>query len=261
MSLETKKVPVFSLDGTIIEEALMPAVFNTPLRLDLIRKAYLSFASFKRQPQGRDPLAGKRVSVESFGTGREMARIPRHSNGRGGFVPMARGGYKPHPPRVDERIYEEINLKEKRLALRSAVASMCDYELVVKRGHKFEKDVLKSLPVVVTDEIENLAHTRDAFFFLQKIGIHPDIIRVKEGIKIRAGKGKLRGRRLKRRVGPLIVVSTSSCPAIKAFRNIEGVDIIGVDKLNIGLVAPGGFPGRLAVFSKKALSDVDRWLV
>ncbi|MEM0322234.1 MAG: 50S ribosomal protein L4, partial [Thermoprotei archaeon] len=189
------------MDGEVVDEVELPKVFNVKPRIDVIRRAYLSYFTSLKQPQGRDPLAGKKVSVESFGTGREMARIPRHSSGRGGFAPMTRGGYKPHPPRVDEKIREKINNKEKKLAFLSALASTTNYELVVKRGHKFNKDSLKDLPIVFVDEVENLAHTREAAFLLQKIGVYTDVERVKEGIKIRAGKGKLRGRKLKRRVG------------------------------------------------------------
>lgn len=255
-----RKVPVYSLDGEVIEEVVLPKVFNVALRKDLIKRVYLSFLTSQKQPQGRDPLAGKKVSVRSFGTGREMARIPRHATGRGGFAPMTRGGYKPHPPRVDEKIREETNRKERKLALLSALAATGNYELVAKRGHRFDKNLVKTLPIVVSDEIENLSHTREAAFLLQKLGVHLDIERVKKGIKIRAGKGKLRGRRYKERVGPLIVVSSRSAPAIKAFRNIAGVDVASVDGLTIGLLAPGGVPGRLTLLSKKALTLLEGWL-
>lgn len=256
-----RKVPVYSLDGEVVEEVNLPKVFGFPLRMDIIKRVYLSFLTSQKQPQGRDPLAGKKVSVESFGTGREMARIPRHANGRGGFAPMTRGGYKPHPPRVDEKIYEEVNRKERRIALLSAVASTGNYELVLKRGHKFDVNTVKSVPVVVSDEIENIVHTREAAFLLQKLGLHLDVERVKSSRKIRAGKGKLRGRRFKERVGPLVVVSSRAAPALKAFRNIAGVDVVGVDGLTIGLLAPGGVPGRLTVWSKKALMLLEGWLV
>jgi len=252
-------VPVYSLDGEVAGEVELPTLFNLTPRIDIVRRAFLAYFTSQKQPQGRDPLAGKKVSVESFGTGREMARIPRHSSGRGGFAPMTRGGYKPHPPRVDKKIKERINSKEKRLALLSAIASTADYESVVKRGHSFDKAALKKLPIVLVDDVEKLAHTREAVFLLQKLGVYMDVERVKGGVKIRAGKGKLRGRRLKRKVGPLIIFSSGRAPAIKAFRNIAGVDAVGVDGLNIGLVAPGGVPGRLTIWSKKALMSISGW--
>lgn len=239
----------------------MPKVFGFPLREDIIKRAYLSFFTSQKQPQGRDPLAGKKVSVESFGTGRELARIPRHTNGRGGFAPMTRGGYKPHPPRVDEKIHERANRKEKRLALLSALSATASYDLVVTRGHRFNKEIVKSVPIVVSDEVEDISHTREAAFLLQKLGVYQDVERVKKSIKIRAGKGKLRGRRYKERVGPLIVVSSRSAAALKAFRNIAGVDVVSVDGLNIGLLAPGGVPGRLTVWSKKALLSLEGWAI
>ena len=40
----------------------------------------------------------------------------------------------------------------------------------------------------------------------------------------------------------------------KAFRNLSGVDVTTSKNLNTELLAPGGDPGRLVVFSKSAVS-------
>ena len=49
---------------------------------------------------------------------------------------------------------------------------------------------------------------------------------------IRRGKGKMRNRRYTTRKGPLVVYSEDS-GIVRAFRNIPGVDVARVDRLNL----------------------------
>ena len=53
----------------------------------------------------------------------------------------------------------------------------------------------------------------------------------------------------------MIVVKEKS-KIFKAARNLEGVDVCSPKQLNAELLAPGSHPGRLAVFSEKALEEV-----
>jgi large subunit ribosomal protein L4e len=250
-------VPVYSVSGEVQGEVSLPSVFNNVVRKDLIKRAFLATFTAQKQPKGRDPLAGRKVSVKSFGTGREMARLPRHSSGRAGFAPMARGGYKPHPPRVNEKIREEINEKERALALDSAIAATARSEFVVQRGHRFDNQKIKVFPLVLSDELEKIDKTRDAFFLVQQLGLAPEVKRVKYSSRVRAGKGKLRGRRIRRRTGPLIVVS-KDCAAIRAFRNIPGFEVVPLKSLGVADIAPGGNPGRLTLWVESTLKMLDK---
>ena len=45
------------------------------------------------------------------------------------------GGRQAHPPRVEKVIRKEVNKKERRLAIASAIAATAVRELVEKRGH------------------------------------------------------------------------------------------------------------------------------
>jgi large subunit ribosomal protein L4e len=85
----------------------------------------------------------------------------------------------------------------------------------------------------------------------------PDIFRVKESRKVRAGKGKMRGRKMKQAVGPLLVIAKNEGVA-EAARNLPGVDIASVDNLNVELLAPGTHPGRLTVWTSSAFEKVDK---
>ena len=75
--------------------------------------------------------------------------------------------------------------------------------------------------------------------------------------KTRAGKGKLRGRRYRLRKGPLFVVS-GKCALLKSGNNIPGVEIVEVKALNAELLAPGTQPGRVALWTEKAVDLLEK---
>jgi large subunit ribosomal protein L4e len=149
---------------------------------------------------------------------------------------------------------KRIPKKEKRLALHSAIAATASKELVTKRGHAIE-DILE-IPLIVTDDLEELKKTKQVEEALTHLGLLSDIYRVKESRKIRAGKGKKRGRKMKQAIGPLIIVSESKGIA-KAARNIPGVDIVPVKDLNVEQLAPGTHPGRLTIWTSGAINRLD----
>jgi large subunit ribosomal protein L4e len=245
---------IFNLEGKALGKIPLPPVFKTPLRPDVIRRAVVALQSHRFQSQGRDPLAGKRRSVESWGAGHGIARIPRIKGGRrGGYVVGTVGGREAHPPRAEKKIEKKIPKKEMKLALRSAIAATARKEVVTSRGHITE--YVPDLPLVVTDDIQKLEKTSDVEEALIKLGVWPDIYRVEESQKIRAGRGKMRGRRRKRAVGPLLVVAENE-GIMKAARNIPGVDVAKVDNLNVELLAPGTRAGRLTLWSKSAFEKL-----
>lgn len=246
------KVKVFSLNGEPIEEIELPKVFETPFRPDLIRRAVIASWTHRIQPQGRDPMAGKRRVTENIGKGHGMARVERIKTAPrfAAFVPFARGGRRAHPPKVEKVIWEDINKKEKKLALMSAIAATANYDLVRARGHIV--DNIPQIPLIVEDELEKIGKTRETREIFKKLGIWDDIERAKKNTKVRAGKGKMRGRRYKKAKGPLIVVAKNEGILLGA-RNHPGVDVVLVDNLGVEMLAPGTHPGRLTVWTKGAI--------
>jgi len=106
------KVAIYSINGQkTATEVSLPSVFETPLRPDIIKRAVLAEQTWKKQPQGVNPLAGKMVAVENWGPGRGAARVPRikgsrtHSAQRTAFVPQARGGRSGHQPKAEKNIF------------------------------------------------------------------------------------------------------------------------------------------------------------
>lgn len=245
------KVNVYDLDGNVKNKTELPEIFETPYRPDVIKKAFWIAMSNKRQPYGADPLAGKRHACEWPGKGRGMARIPRLNGGVGRAVqaPNTVGGRRAHPPKAEKNWKEKINKKEKRLAILSGIACTKDAELVKARGHRFDEKI--TLPVVVDDKFKDLSKTKDVIEVLEKIGVYDDIIRAKNGKKIRAGKGKRRGR--KYRVPKSLLIVSQEGNIHKSARNLPGVDVVEPSQLNIMHLAPGGVAGRLMIITETAL--------
>jgi len=246
---------VFDLKGKAATKVGLPAVFKTPVRPDIIRRVVVALQSHRFQPQGRDILAGKRTTAKSRGVGLGMSRVPRIREGqRAAFVSFAVGGRSAHSPVVEKKIEKKIPRKEMRLALRSALAATASKETVASRGHMV--DDVPDFPLVVIDEIQGLKKTQEVKDALIQLGVWSDIYRVKESRKVRAGKGKMRGRRIKQAVGPLLVI-TKDEGIVKAARNIPGVEVVDVDSLNAELLAPGTHPGRLTLWSLSAFEKLD----
>merc|ERR1711981_298999 len=70
------------------------------------------------------------------------------------------------------------------------------------------------------------------------------------------GKGKMRNRRHVQRRGPLVVYGNDNGIS-KAFRNLSGVEVASVERLNLLQLAPGGHLGRFCVWSKAAFERLD----
>ena len=253
------KIKVYSLEGETVDEIELPTIFTEEFRPDLIKRAVISSQTARIQPWGTDPMAGKRTTAKSFGAGRGAAMVPRVKGSRhpagskGAFVPQAVGGRRAHPPRAARIIHEKINKKEKRLAIRSAVAATANQELVEARGHQIEN--IPQIPLVVDDELCKVKKTSEAREILKNLGVFEDVVRAKSGRKIRAGRGKTRGRKYKTPKGPLLVVGEDKGISLGA-RNHPGVDIVVVDNLNAELLAPGTHPGRLTIYTKSAIEKL-----
>lgn len=252
-----KTAKIFDLQGKPLGKIILPNVFGTPLRPDVIKRAVLAIQSRRRQPQGRDPMAGKKTSAESRGTGLGIARLPRvkGGGGRAALAPSTVGGRQPHPPRSEKKIVKRISKKEARLALHSAIAATASKEEVASRGHAVEG--VPQFPLVVTTSIEELTKTKEVEEALTNLGVLSDLYRVKASRKIRAGKGKRRGRKMKQAVGPLIVVAENK-GIINAGNNIPGVDVTTVNNLNTEMLAPGTHSGRLTLWSSSAIERLNK---
>lgn len=252
--MSKRTVQVLGVGGEVLGEVELPDVFNSPVRLDVIKRSVITIQSHRYQPQGRDPHGGKRTTAESQGVGHGIARLARLKGGhRAAFVVGTVGGHTSSPPRSEKNLRLRMNKKENRLAIRSGIAATADKELVSGRGHVIQS--VKDLPLIVEDKVQELKRTKEVIEMMSKTGLWEDTVRGSEK-KIRAGKGKMRSRGLKGRRGPLIVVS-EDLGISKATGALSGVDVVEVRNLNAELLAPGTHPGRLTLWSKSAISLLD----
>ncbi len=262
------EVNVYKLDGTVSSKAKLPSVFETPVRQRIIQRAVLSAESFASQPKANTPWAGRLTTALYIGNRHNknaiinhgVARKPHTKNRRSLLegqvmgIPGTVGGPRAHPPKADKKIFEFINKKERLLAIRSAISALQDKELVKKRGHLFKEDL--TLPVVVVNDLEAVSKTKDVLDFLEKIGLSQDVQKAKDKKKVRAGKGKSRGRKYKRAKSVLFVVAKDDSKVYKSARNLEGVEIVSVRNVSAKDLAPAGVPGRLTIISKEALEKL-----
>lgn len=147
------------------------------------------------------------------------------------------------------RWHRHVNLNQRRVALASALAASALVPLVMARGHRIE--AVPEIPLVLSNDIQTIQKTKQAISWLKVIGADADAERVKNNKKIRVGVGKMRNRRYIHRVGPLVVYKENA-GIVKAFRNIPGIELCCVDKLNLLRMAPGGHLGRFCIWVEDA---------
>ena len=263
------KLPIIDTKSRKLGEQDLPQQFSEAFRPDLIHRAVQALQSSARQSYGNHPEAGKRSSSKTskrrrkyrgtygFGISRVRRKILSRRGTRfswvGAFSAQTVGGKRAHPPKAN-RIWErKINKKESSKAIRSAMGAVLNRNGVEKRGHYLPEHY----PFIIDNHFEQLSKTNEVKTVLEGFGFQKELERsmVK---KIRAGIGKLRGRRYRRKKGLLIVVGKDDCHVLNAAKNLPGVDIVPVHSLNVELLAPGALPGRVTLWTKNAVERIEQ---
>ncbi len=261
------KMNIIDGQNKVVGSKDLPRQFSEEIREDIIRRAFIVLRSHKRQRYGAAPEAGKRHSTKlsrrrrdykgSYGLG--ISRVPRKVHTKSGTrfnwvgakMPGTVGGREAHPPKASKIWWLKINDKERKKAIRSALSACLAKDLVVKK-HRCPANY----PFIIDSSSEELSKAKDVVKFLENLGFSEEIERCREK-NIRAGKGKMRGRKYKKKKGVLFVVS-KECNLMKAANNIPGTDVADVKDINVELLAPGSHPGRLALFTKSAIEKMEK---
>ena len=263
------KANVFDISGKVVKQLNLPSYFEQSYRPDLIKHAVISSQSRDYQRMGNSPLSNRNNTAEYIGSRKYRpvpnrcintgkARLPRLKNrrtlmaGRVAGICQAVGGPRAHPPKVTRILIRKINSKERTKAIISAISAVANKELVENRGHKIPAKIV--LPIIFESNIEEVNKTSEVYDILKQIGLDQDVEKAKNKRQIRAGKGKMRGRKYKRRKSVLFVLNDSKNR--KAFSNLEGVDVVNASSLSIKELAPGTHAGRLTVFSEAAVESL-----
>ena len=256
---------------------ILPSVFESEIREDLVRSAVHASRANRRQAYGHNEHDGKRApqpgmkhSVEWWGKGRGVSRIMRKTGQRTGAQnPHTRGGRRAHGPKVAKDWSQKLNSKQRTLARNSAIAASINPEMVSSRGHNFDDKV--RFPIVIDGykesrgestekyDLESLPlqnSTRKFVAMMKGLGLGEDLDRAKSGRTIRAGKGTMRGRKYRTPKSLLLVVAGRD-GLHKAARNVPGVDVVAAKDLCAEDLAPGGDMGRLTVWTKAAIEAME----
>ncbi|HLD00430.1 MAG TPA: 50S ribosomal protein L4 [Candidatus Nanoarchaeia archaeon] len=260
------KLPILDLHKKEKGQKELPSQFKEAYRPDLIKRAVHALQSSARQRYGAFPDAGKRSSSETskrrrnyrgtygFGISRVKRKIHSRRGTRmfwvGAYTPQTVGGRRAHPPKAEKNLEKLINVKEKRKAIRSAISATVNKEIVSLRGHKLPPNY----PFIADSSLEKINQTKEMKQVLLDLGFKDELQRslIK---KIRAGLGTMRGRKYQRKKGILVVVS-EDCPAMKSLSNLSGIDVVAVTALNAELLAPGANPGRVTIWTEKAVDKL-----
>ena len=256
------KTQILDINGKKIKE-ITTELFEEPIRKDIIFKVIE--AEKLKQPYSTKFEAGmarsasgiqrKRRHVWKSDRGKGLTRIPRKIMWRrgtqfswvGAIIPSAKGGRRAHPPKGSINL-KKINKKELKKALFSALTySNSVDEIKNKYSSLKNKTIDIKLPLIVEDKILKLK-TKDFLKSLKKIlgDLYSIAIQKKT---IRAGIGKLRGRKYKHNAGLLLVIGKNEDIKVK------GIDIIKTSQLLVADLASNG--ARLIIFSENAIKDLE----
>ena len=256
------KLQILNHEGKKIKEK-ETRLFEEPIRIDIIRKvveterewhpnAPTLYAGMNRSASGN---VSRRRHVWKSDRGKGMARIPKKAFWRrgtqfswaGAIVPSTRGGRRAHPPHGNVNI-KKINKKESRKALLSSLSYVSSVDEVKKKYSTLEsKKINVAFPLIVSD-LSSL-DTKQFNSALQTI-LNEFISVAIQKRKLRAGRGKSRGRKYKTTSGLLVVVGNNED------KKIRGVEVKKVSDICVSDFAENG--ARLTIFSEKAVDDLEQ---
>ena len=259
------KTKILSIDGKSKGEINLPKCFSQEIRKDIIAKVLE--AKKTKQPYAPSPVAGKQHSASGIivhrrhvwksGYGRGISRIPRkimsargsQFNWVGAEIPSVRGGRRAHPPKVLSMINtKKVNKKEMKIALASALSATANSKEVSKKYERLKDEKIGNLPLIVESKFVSLK-TKELLSSLKKVlGEKLFEVAIKKKT-VRAGKGKLRGRKYKSNAGLLLVVGE------KEELKTGAIEVVRVDNLGINDLAKGGI-GRLTIYTENAIKKI-----
>jgi large subunit ribosomal protein L4e len=156
-----------------------------------------------------------------------MSRHGASFNWIGATIASTRGGRRPHAPRSGKNLFKKINKKELVIAYCSALSGVKD--------------------VVVFDNAVLELKTKDFKKMLATVFGEAKVWKEKS---IRAGRGKMRGRKYKSNAGLLFVIGNEEKMSRK------GIEVVHVDELSIKDLTLNGVVGRLVCYSEKAIEEI-----
>jgi len=254
------KLQILNQEGKKVKE-MDTMLFEEPIRIDLISKILEAekikqpFSNTFRAGMDRSASGNVRHLRHAWKShyGRGMSRIPRKAMSRrgtqfswvGAIVPFARGGRRAHPPKGATGL-TKLNRKEALKALLSTLTYISEPKNIESKYARIDK-VEGNFPLVIEDKVIELK-TKDFLDSLKKILGNLYAVAIQEK-SVRAGKGKMRGRKYKQNAGLLLIIGNEED------KKINGIDVLRVNELSVSDMASGG--ARLTIFSEKAVKELE----
>jgi len=239
----------------------LPKNFAVKIREDILSKVFEAHRGLHAQAYGAKEGAGAQYSASGISKkkrhdwkatyGKGISRVPRKVMSRhgssfnwiGATTSNTRGGRRPHAPRSAKVLLTKMNKKEVLLAFNSALAGTVDAKsLEAKYGKKVESGFVFSNDIL---EVK----TKDFVATMKKV-FGEAFETVLKSKSIRAGIGKMRGRKYKTNAGLLFVLGNEESMKRK------GIEVVQVKDLTIKDLSPNGEPGRLVCYTETAIKDI-----
>ncbi|MFH0807992.1 MAG: 50S ribosomal protein L4 [archaeon] len=255
------KAKLYDKTGKVKGDVSLPKCFSSRIRADILLKVFETQKGVFTQPYGSMEGAGAQYSASGISKkkrhdwkatyGKGISRVPRKIMSRhgssfnwiGATVSNTRGGRRPHAPKVEKNLFKKVNKKELLIALKSALVGTLDalslkkkYQRKMEVGGVFESEILD-------------VKTKD--FVLAMKNVFGDSFESAFKTKtIRAGIGKMRGRKYKSNAGMMFVIGNEEEMKRK------GIEVVKVNDLAVKDLAPNGVAGRLVCYSEKAVEEI-----
>jgi large subunit ribosomal protein L4e len=257
------KTKLINKSGAAGKEVVLPKNFDGKIRADILAKVFESERMMAMQPYGSKIGAGAGYSASGIsikkrhawkGTyGKGISRVPRKIMSRNGSsfnwvgatVSSAVGGRRAHPPRAEENRFKKINKKEYILAINSALSGTVDVKSLEK---KYSTKITNDLPVVVSSDVLEMK-TKEFRELMKKI-FGENFEKIWKRKTVRAGIGKLRGRKYKSNAGMIFVLGKEEK------MNRKGIEVVKVEDLDVIKLSPNGVAGRFAVYTENAIKEI-----
>ncbi len=240
------KAKILTVEGSVKGEIELPKCFETGVREDIVRKAFLTLS--KRQPYGSFPLAGQLYSASGIfhqtqgrkyktKKGLGISRIPRKIMSRkgvrvsrvGATIPGTRGGREAHPPKASKIWTGSINKKEMKMAINSLISATTSKDLLQKYYPKADFSKI-NLPLVVEENLVNLDKTK----------------KLKESVSKILGNASYLAERNK------VLIISDKAPKFSH----SAFEFAKAEELNVTTLAPSGKPGRLTIYTEGAIEKL-----
>ncbi|MAH03485.1 50S ribosomal protein L4 [Candidatus Pacearchaeota archaeon] len=258
------KANILDITGKEKGKIDLPKCFSQKVREDILSKVLE--AKKTKQPYSPSPVAGKQHSAKGkvihrrhvwrSGYGRGASRVPRkimsskgsQFNWEAAEIPFAKGGMRAHPPKVLSMINtKKINKKELKIALFSAISATANEKKLIRKYERLNEKI-DNLPLIVESSITSLK-AKELISSLKKILGKQLFDLALQKKKVRAGIGKMRGRKYKKNAGLLLVIGNKEKLQTNAF------DIVNTGKLSVTNLAKGG-SGRLTLYTEQSIKEL-----